>query len=284
MTKTNSKLSRFLTTKSAKILACFLILVVLISSFAIYSFADDHVVYQTIAPINFNNYGGDVTAVAFPGPHTEQLYIKEAGVLVTEKTYLNNNDYYNEQNTHLLTKTIDGKEVTYIKINLICNYSSVYINGVVYYGSTASSPASMNLFNVYEFISYPVSNSFVAGTEYRYYFDVILTNADALEQSYQNGYDAGHREGYLEGSSSQAIQNARDEGYNAGVADGRTMTDSQNLGSNLLGDTLNAPMKALNDFVIYESTNGFEVTLGLVVGGAISLTLFIAFLKIFAGG
>lgn len=287
-----------------------MIFAVLISSLSIISFADDQVVYQTIAPINFNNYGGDVTAVAFPGPHTENLYRKVSGVLENEKTYLNNTDYYNEQNTHLLTKTIDGNEVTYIKINLICNYSSVYINGVVYYGSTASSPASMNLFNAYEFISSPVAHSYEAGVEYRYYFDVILTNSDAVEQAYQQGFDAGRLEGYDQGfnagleengslayangytagyidGESAGTQLGYNEGYDTGYNVGLNASGSANLGQNLLGDTLNAPMNALNQFVLYDPDGTGSMpplTLGLVVGGVITLTLFIAFLKIFAGG
>ena len=65
-------------------------------------------------------------------------------------------------------------------------------------------------------------------------------------------------------------------------------TDSANLGQNLIGDTLSAPMDGLNDFVLYDSDgpdgDAKPITLGLIVGGAIALTLFMAFLKLFAGG
>lgn len=94
---------------------------------------------------------------------------------------------------------------------------------------------------------------------------------------------SGYYDGYSQGFSDGQIL-GYDSGYNDGYSDGRSSTDSENLGQNLLGDTLSAPLRALNQFTLYESTSGFKVTLGLVVGGAISLTLFIAFLKIFTGG
>lgn len=274
--------------KSAKILACFMILMILISSLAITSFADDQIVYQTIAPIYFNNFGGDVNAVAFPGAHSVQLYYQTAGVVNgTPKTFLNNSDYFNEYNTHLKTKTLNGVEVTYIELNVVCNYSSIYVNSVVYPGSE-SSPVRVNLLNIYQFECYPVANSYDSSKSYRFYFDIILSNSDALEQAYQEGYDQGKADGFSEGydrgTSSSVISQARQEGYNEGYLDGRNSTDSENLGQNLLGDTLSVPFEALNDFTIYQSSTGFNVTLGLVVGGAICLTLFIAFLKIFAGG
>lgn len=72
--------------------------------------------------------------------------------------------------------------------------------------------------------------------------------------------------------------------YNDGYIDGYDVGSSQTFGDNMLGETLAAPFNALNSFVLYESTNGFQVTLGGVVGAVIALTLFLAFLKIFAGG
>lgn len=272
-----------------KIFSVFLIFAVLISCILIPSFAaDERIVYQTISPIYFNNFGGDVTAVAFPGYSTESLYSQTSGVVNgTPKTFLNNSDYYNEYNNRLKTKTLNGVEVTYIEVNILCNYSSIYVNSVVYPGSV-SSPVRVNLLNTYQLECYPVANSYDAATTYRFYFDIILSNSAALDQARQEGYDQGYAEGYQSGyssgTSSSAITQARQEGYNEGYAAGRNSTDSENLGQNLLGDTLSAPMDALNDFTLYESSSGFEVTLGLVLGGVISLTLFIAFLKIFAGG
>lgn len=274
---------------TAKILACSLIFIVLITSAVVPSFAaDDQIVYQTIAPIYFSNFGGDVSAVAFPGYATESLYSQTSGVVNgTPKTFLNNSDYYNEYNNRLKTKTLNGVEVTYIEVNILCNYSSIYVNSVVYPGSE-SSPTRINLLNTFQLECYPVANSYDSGTTYRFYFDIILSNSDALEQARQEGYDQGYAEGYqsgyTSGTSSSVIESAHQQGYNEGYSAGRLSTDSENLGQNLLGDTLSAPMDALNSFTLYKSSSGFEVTLGLVVGGAISLTLFIAFLKIFAGG
>lgn len=290
MTKLKTKLQTFFRSDKAKKAAAVLALICLFCSlFCISSSAaDDQIVYQTIAPIYFSNFGGDVTAVAFPGYSTESLYSQTSGVVNgTPKTFLNNSDYYNEYNNRLKTKTLNGVEVTYIEVNILCNYSSIYVNSVLYPGSE-SSPTRINLLNTYQLECYPVANSYDAGTTYRFYFDIILSNSDALEQARQEGYDQGYAEGYqsgyTSGTSSSAIESARQQGYNEGYSAGRLSTDSENLGQNLLGDTLSAPMDALNSFTLYKSSSGFEVTLGLVVGGAISLTLFIAFLKIFAGG
>lgn len=107
------------------------------------------------------------------------------------------------------------------------------------------------------------------------YLFITSSSSVSLGSTFDDGYSSGYDAGYSAGV---------DAGYSSGYDDGRTATDSENLGANLLGDTLSAPMKALNQFTLYESSSGFTVTLGLVVGGAISLTLFIAFLKIFAGG
>lgn len=291
MSKTNSKLFKILQTRFAKILASFLIFVVLISSFAIYSFADDTSYYLTIVPISFNNFGRLTSVASFQNSRTIDLAYYDSSTQQDYRTSLNRNDYLVNDTSTLFTKTVYGVSVEYFTISVFCQYDAIYVNSVVYDQATASSGSHALLMNPFQFVCYPVTNSAIGGYN-TFYFDVVVSIDELTAEAYDRGFESGLTEGYQNGfdlgyesgSSSQAIQNARDEGYNQGVADGRTMTDSQNLGSNLLGDTLNAPMKALNDFVIYESTNGFEVTLGLVVGGAISLTLFIAFLKIFAGG
>lgn len=262
MTKTNSKLSRILSTKSAKILASLLILVVLISSFAISSFADTSPVVH------------------------EGLYFASGNPVIPSATIVQNIEFESYGGVY---------DQMYISVGTSGTPRAFYL----YYAQLADNnyeQAGANEFsddgtpywdnNNYRLI-YVSSDSSVSAEYYTWFTSVFVSGAGynaGFEDGFLAGKDVGFNEGYSAGTSSQAIQNARDEGYNQGVADGRAMTDSENLGANILGDTLNAPMNALNNFVIYESTTGFQVTLGLVVGGAISLTLFIAFLKIFAGG
>lgn len=104
------------------------------------------------------------------------------------------------------------------------------------------------------------------------------------DAGYNSGYDYGYTQGLLQGQGS-GYQDGYNTGYDVGYDDGVSATDSQNLGKNLLGNTLNAPMIALNQFVLYDPPGDLPpITLGSVLGGVISLSLFIAFLKIFAGG
>lgn len=273
MTDNKSKLAKILRTKSAKIFVCSLIVVILVSSAVIPSFADDQVSYQTIAPVEFLNFSGDVSAVAFPGPHSLALYHDGSAM----RYYLNSSDY-TEKNTRILYGSFGGQtNVPYIQIHLSCNYGLVYIDGVSYSGSNAASTITDTLSGVTTFSCLASQHSYNADVTYYYTWNILLGNFFNYDQVYQDGFSAGV-------NSSEAEDKWYQSGYNEGLSDGRASTDSANLGENLLGDTLSAPMDALNSFTLYESSSGFKVTLGLVVGGAISLTLFIAFLKIFAGG
>lgn len=113
-------------------------------------------------------------------------------------------------------------------------------------------------------------------------------NSDEYNQGYEAGYNAGYNYGYSQGQifgNASGYQDGYDTGYNQGYDEGVSSTGSQQLGKNLLVDTLTAPMNALNEFVLYESSDGlFEISLGDIVGGVIAFSLFIAFLKLFAGG
>lgn len=73
------------------------------------------------------------------------------------------------------------------------------------------------------------------------------------------------------------------DSYSAGFNNGYAAGSSASFGQNLIGDTLSAPFKALNTFILFEY-NGVAVTLGGVFGAMLALILFIIFLKMFAGG
>lgn len=299
--------------KCSKIFAAFGIVAVLLSCMIIPSFAAEDTTFQTIAPITFNDFSGNVTAVAFPGAHTEQLYIKSDGTVSVEKDYLNYTDYNTNSATRIKTMTYNGATVSYFELYVYCNYSSIYVN---YYPYDASISGSSNyiLTDINSFVVAPLEHTYNSSTQYSYRFSIILYTRSAYDAGYEEGYAAGQEAGYDAGYTAggqdgyvageeygysngytTGVGVGYDQGYNAGsqagydqgFAAGAESTDSGNLGHNLLGDTLNAPMNALNNFTIYDpdpSDNSPGITLGLVVGGVICLSLFIAFLKIFAGG
>lgn len=118
-----------------------------------------------------------------------------------------------------------------------------------------------------------VEYSYLIGDQFRYGYNKGVADGEAY------GYEQGRIEGYHQG-----ILVDNEQAYNEGYFNGQKDIDSGEWGVNLLGHTLSAPIRALNQFTLVTTPSGFNITLGLVVGCAIALTLFIAFLKLFAGG
>lgn len=121
--------------------------------------------------------------------------------------------------------------------------------------------------------SFGVEYSFLIGDQFQYGYNKGVKDGEAF------GYEQGRKDGYYEG-----ILVDYEQAYNEGYYNGQQDIDSGTWGENLLGHTLSAPIRALNQFTLVTTPSGFNITLGLVVGCAIALTLFIAFLKLFAGG
>lgn len=115
-------------------------------------------------------------------------------------------------------------------------------------------------------VSLPADSQFIAYLQANMSISKGATFSEGYDSGYTAGYDKGKAEGY-------------DEGFDAGVG----ATESESFGKNLLGTTLNAPIDALNQFVLFES-DGKAVTLGGVVGAMLALSIFVLFLKMFAGG
>lgn len=65
---------------------------------------------------------------------------------------------------------------------------------------------------------------------------------------------------------------------------GLNLGQSQQLGENIIGQFLQAPIDILDSIVIYTTPNGTAVTLMGVFGALLTLSLVIIFLKLFAGG
>lgn len=92
-------------------------------------------------------------------------------------------------------------------------------------------------------------------------------DAEILLNVYDDGYDDGYDEGEI-------------DGYNRGF----DVAASQDFGKNLLGETLLAPVRALQQIVLYNTSSGFPVTLWFVFSTCVGVALLIWFLKMFAGG
>lgn len=309
-----TKVLKFLRSERFRKISAAVLLVVVICSFFTFSVSaeDSSVVYQTLAPISCNFHGQDFMLQAFPntsGPEVlDALLLDSVDVI----DYLISGDYTLLSDRIKYMDYGGVRDVPYIEFYLLCPFSRVTINGKgPYYGASGNSSGhTAVLNNLNRFVVSGVDSSYVSGSTYSYLFALTLydlNGSDSYDAGYRSGLNEGYDLGFSAGKYSDAAkdlwyqdgydrgftvgvnsQDAKDlwyqDGYDTGYYQGRNSTDSENLGHNLLGDTLSAPMKALNQFTLYESSSGFTVTLGLVVGGAISLMLFIAFLKIFAGG
>lgn len=265
-----------------RILAVSACVLVLLSVIIVPSFADDS--FQSITPIEFNDFSGSIEATAFPGANSLPL-ISNTTVY---RDYLYQGDYHNNNGVRVKYGDLygNGSSVPYIQIYLVCNYQSVYVNSVAYNASDSTSSANANPINLLyldRFVCYPAQASY--GNTGYYIFNIVLGIYGDYNSGYQAGFEDGKVSGYDEGYHAGLMTNpSYDEAYNAGYADGVGEISSGEWGANLLGDTLSAPIKALNEFVIVTTPSGFDITLGLVVGCTIALTLFLAFLKMFAGG
>lgn len=217
-----------------------------------------NVSYQSIAPIYSSEFSGESSLLAFPGAHTLELSRNN----VSSKNFLDQKDFLSYPDI-IKYKKFNDFYVPYIRILLECNYSSVYLNSVVYSGSNSTTQLVDTLYGVSSLEFYPVEHAYVVGQVYYYSFDVVLGSFVNLDQLSKDAYN---------------------DGYASGYDDGLTASDSAILGQNLIGDTLSAPMTALNSFVLYTTPSGVPISLGLVLGSVIAFTFFIAFLKLFAGG
>ena len=74
------------------------------------------------------------------------------------------------------------------------------------------------------------------------------------------------------------------DAYNQGYSTGYNTGYEEGFAQDILGSTLTAPFKALNSVVLWVSPSGFTITLFGIFGAVVSLLVFIAFLKMFAGG
>lgn len=156
------------------------------------------------------------------------------------------------------------------------SYKIVYQQGV---GPAEVSDLYYRLIQFTSDVSDPVLNVWLdinamyVNSDYVDYF--YYGSDDGWNFGFSSGYDAGYEKGYSQSTI---------DSYNEGYAEGYAVGTSEMFGLNMLGDTLSAPVDALNNFTIYTTSNGFEVTLWGVLSAVIGAGLFIWFIKMFAGG
>lgn len=127
------------------------------------------------------------------------------------------------------------------------------------------------------------------------YSFIMANTTNIASGSYEDGYQAGlnvgyqygYNDGYIAGDDAgteSGYNSGYSDGYDVGFLDGLNSTDSGNLGQNLIGSTLSAPFRALDNFILFTTPGGVDISLGFIFGGIIALIIFLAFLKMFAGG
>ena len=160
--------------------------------------------------------------------------------------------------------------------------------GIALYDSSVSGPNTFDGVTVYDLQfgwahqDYRLVNFGTGVSVDEITYNWWINNSSPVDDAaYQSGYLAGLDVGL---NSTDKRDQYFQEGYDAGFVDGVHSTSSATLGQSLIGDTLSAPIKALNQFILFTSPSGINVSLGMIFGSMIALTLFLAFLKMFAGG
>lgn len=272
-------LLKFSKSKWSKVLACCLICTVFLSMFAISSSAATSFDKATFT---FSFYRG--AAWVCNGPNDTVLF--EDGI-----AYVTSVDF----NTVELS-SFSGNCIYYV-LSVSCNFSSITINDVSYTGVTYSpmtNVISHSDLKSYSFVG--SSSNYSADVSYVYLFYIPVLDLDSYNEYYLDGFNDGvasetakqkwYPQGFEAGVKSDDAKNkwypqGYEAGYAAGLNDGLNSSGSENLGQNLIGDTLSAPLRALNQFQLFTSPGGTVVTLGMVFGSLIALTLLFAFLKLF---
>lgn len=276
-------LVKFRKSKWSKVFACCLICTVFISMFSISSSAAS--IYDT-AKFTYSFYQGAASLIH--GASGTTLY--KSGTSYVSSVNFNN--------VQLAGSLYDPTHFYYV-ISISCNFSSITVNGESYDGvlySPDRNYISYSESKTYSFVG--SSSNYSKDVSYAYFICIPVMNTDSLSNDYQAGFHAGvqsedakklwYNSAFENGIISQDAKNkwypqGYDAGYAAGLADGSNANASQKLGQNLIGDTLSAPIRAINSITLFTAPNGVTVTLGSVFGALIGLSLFLAFLKMFGG-
>lgn len=105
------------------------------------------------------------------------------------------------------------------------------------------------------------------------------------ERMYEEGLDIA--DDYYEaglGDGSNDYEQGRLDGFKQGYDEAVAEIDSGEYGENLLGNMFSAPVKALDEVVIAALPDGTKITIMGALSAGVALSLFLAFLKKFAGG
>lgn len=262
--------------KIIKILSIIFVVIVLVATMVLPTFAvepldDFTITFRVVTPLNssslFSVYGSGVDLSIGSGVQTPAT-IKLVYGIDTPRYDAELDKYY--------------YQVT-VRTNGYVPYFKFYNVDGEYTGSSSfiQDLSDLIYLDTNDRVDFYFEYSDTLGEETTYTRRFYLSTYD-LDEAYREGWDKGYAAGIAAGKDwgyDLGYYEGYDEGYDAGV----TASQSEIFGKNLLGQTLNAPLDALNHFTLFE-VGGQPVTLGYVVGALIALFVLIAFLKMFAGG
>lgn len=135
----------------------------------------------------------------------------------------------------------------------------------------------------YDDVSYS-PRDFYVGLDTAYNLGYNDGNRYGYQRGYNEGYNIGYNEGLEQGRSETDYDTVYDEGYYDAVRE----IESGDFGRNFLSGIFTAPLDAMRDFVLvsWVTQDGTTISINLIsiLSAVVGLSLFIWFLKTFAGG
>ena len=186
--------------------------------------------------------------------------------------------YYGTQTTDELTK-IDfsftvSKGTTPNLLPSICEL--LYVRDICTFDDVVYSPRGF-----YEVLQYSYRVGYDDGNRFGYQLGFDDGYIKGEIDGYDNGYAVGYNDGY-----SENIFYA--DAYNDGYYDAVSEVKSGDFGRNFLSGVFTAPLKALENFTLvsWRTQSGTTISISLItiLSAIVGLSLFIWFLKMFAGG
>jgi hypothetical protein len=197
------------------------------------------------------------------------------GVSLTLDSILTSNgSYITSQLTKIDVAFTVSSGTTPNLLSVLCEL--LYIRDVCTYDDVVYSPRDF-----YYGIQASYSVGYDDGNRYGYQigYDEGYTKGDI--DGYHRGFDEGYDVGYSENPN---YSDAYDDGY----SDALHEIESGDFGRNFLSGVFTAPLKAMESFTLvsWQTQSGTIISINLmtILSAIVGLTLFIWFLKMFAGG
>lgn len=173
--------------------------------------------------------------------------------------------------------------------NLITpTYTNANVAFTIARASSEWSPMLTTFCSVLFDNSTPVQLDNVLFSPKQFYYGIDQSYNLGYNDGYRYGYSNGYAEGYEVGLDEGYSNGVNTDSYQAGYNQALSEIESGDYGRNFIGGILRAPMDMLRNFTLIEWTTntGTEVVINLATlfTAVISVSLFIWFLKLFAGG